>query len=195
MVAFSLGCASCFLFQHILDLGSITDVKKTGDYVFLVISKERLEMWSIEDVHNRIYGNSTSYFSTNEHMHFVPNTDRILIVEDNNYIHEFNNQYLKHTSLLHRLGNGAIHGLQAGISKREMFLYYNERVSENNAFVSHLFHFDHHHCVWQLFFLWFTSSCFRYSTVCQTRRCANRFLLTGRTRFWSSTSTVWLKPF
>ncbi|XP_046749314.1 uncharacterized protein LOC124413043 [Diprion similis] len=119
---------------HILDLGRIKDAKKIGEHAFLLISKERLEKWSIEDLHRGLYGNSTSYFPADERMRFVPNTERILLV-DQDHIREFHPLYLNHTSLWNHFRDSSILGLQAGVFRNEMFLYYDEGVSENNAFI------------------------------------------------------------
>ncbi|XP_046431029.1 uncharacterized protein LOC124184896 [Neodiprion fabricii] len=119
---------------HILDLGSINDAKKIGKHAFLVISKERLEKWSIEDLHRGLYGNSTSYFPADERMRFVPNTDRILLA-DQDHIREFHPLHLNHTSIWNHFRDSSILGLQAGVFRNEMFLYYDEGVSENNAFI------------------------------------------------------------
>lgn len=120
--------------------------------MFLVISEERLEKWSIEDISRHLYGNSTSHFSTNGRIHFVPNTDRILIVEDD-YVHEFHPQYLNRTSLWNNFGSGMISALQAGIYRKEMFLYYDEGISENNAFVSNVDHRHNHYPLIDVFFI------------------------------------------
>ncbi|XP_012258269.2 uncharacterized protein LOC105687306 [Athalia rosae] len=114
----------------ILDLGNVVDAKKIDDHTFLVISAEdKLEKWSIGARESL-----NTYFKTNKLMRFIPDTESILI-HDGNYVHEIDPRYLNHTTSINRFGNGVIFGFRAGIFRKEMFLYYDREVSEDNAFI------------------------------------------------------------
>ena len=121
-------------FQHILDLGNVTEARKIGDEEFLIVVDGDVIHHSILKIYQRSVSCPISYTIGSDNVKFIENSRRVLLI-DRHSIYEYQSRGISNVSE-NCFGTNDIASFQVGIYKQEIFIYYDENLSDDYLFVS-----------------------------------------------------------
>lgn len=114
----------------------MTDAKKIEDHAFLVIVNDRMVRRSIVEIYRNSSNEPKSYAIGNADSKFVVDSSDLLLV-NRDTIEEYKLENgIEKKRVSNFFGTENILSFRLGIYSRELFVYYDDKISDNYLFVS-----------------------------------------------------------